>query len=169
MIGPASVSAPAGPSKADLGRFLYPFKDLRKRPGRPDETHSLSQLKFEGGFTDEGAKMFLRVFDETIRFTQGMPSDKIPETEVEAGRQKEEENADSVGKNPPPPARQPPAKGKLMDGERELTTGMLSKGASFRLIVSGDVGVKEIDRLIAKLSLDKEILAEPDSELDPLA
>jgi hypothetical protein len=136
------------------------------KDGRPDDTHSLSQLKFEGGFTDEGAKMFLRVFDETIRFTQGVPSDKIPETEAEAGRQKEGESADSVDKNPPPPARKPSAKGNLMDGERELTTGMLSKGASFRLIVSGDVGVKEIDRLIAKLSLDKEILAEPDDNED---
>jgi hypothetical protein len=32
------------------------------------------------------------------------------------------------------------------------------------LIVSGDVGVKEIDRLIAKLELDKEILGEPDDD-----
>jgi hypothetical protein len=39
---------------------------------------------------------------------------------------------------------------------------LLSKTASFRLIVSGDIGVKEIERLIAKLQLDKEILAEPD-------
>jgi hypothetical protein len=47
-----------------------------------------------------------------------------------------------------------------MEGERELTTGLLSKDASFRLIVSGSVGEKEIDRLIAKLTIDKEILAE---------
>ena len=36
--------------------------------------------------------------------------------------------------------------------------------ASFRLIVSGNVGVKEIQRLIAKLQLDKEILADQDSD-----
>jgi hypothetical protein len=30
----------------------------------------------------------------------------------------------------------------LMAGERELTTGMLAKDASFRLIVTGNVGVK---------------------------
>lgn len=46
-----------------------------------------------------------------------------------------------------------------MEGERVLTTGLLSKGASFRLIVSGEIGEKEIDRLIRKLALDKEILA----------
>lgn len=46
--------------------------------------------------------------------------------------------------------------------ERELTAGRLSKDASFRLIVSGQVGVKEIDSLIAQLQGDKDILAEQD-------
>ena len=45
-------------------------------------------------------------------------------------------------------------------GERELTTGLLAKEASFRLIVSGKIGVKEIERLIQKLEIDKEILAD---------
>ncbi len=47
-----------------------------------------------------------------------------------------------------------------MDGERELTSGLLSKDANFRLIVSRTIGVKEIERLIQKLELDKEILAD---------
>jgi hypothetical protein len=51
-----------------------------------------------------------------------------------------------------------------MEGERELITGLLSKDASFRLIVSGQIGVKEIERLIKKLELDKEILAEHQDE-----
>jgi len=54
----------------------------------------------------------------------------------------------------------PPSGARLMEGERELTTGLLSKNASFRLIVSGEVGPKEIERLIAKLKLDKDILAD---------
>jgi hypothetical protein len=49
-----------------------------------------------------------------------------------------------------------------MAGERELTTGMLAKEASFRLIVTGNIGVKEIERLIKKLELHKEILADQD-------
>jgi|SRR5580658_3043902 hypothetical protein len=48
--------------------------------------------------------------------------------------------------------------------ERELTTGMLSKDANFRLIVSGKIGAKEIERLIRKLQVDKEILADADHE-----
>jgi hypothetical protein len=53
---------------------------------------------------------------------------------------------------------------KVMSGERELTKGILAKDASFRLIVSGNIGVKEIERLIKKLELDKEILADQDSD-----
>lgn len=51
-----------------------------------------------------------------------------------------------------------------MTDERELTTGLLSKDSNFRLIVSGKIGVKEIDRLIRKLELDKEILADGGDE-----
>ena len=50
-----------------------------------------------------------------------------------------------------------------MEGERELTTGLLSTGANFRLIVSGRVGKTELERLIRKLELDKEILADDES------
>lgn len=52
----------------------------------------------------------------------------------------------------------------MMESERELTTGLLSKDASFRLVVTGPVGVKEIERLIKKLEIDKEILADQDDE-----
>ena len=57
----------------------------------------------------------------------------------------------------------PKGKGLLMQGERELTTGLLSKDAGFRLIVNGTIGVKEIEMLIKKLTLDKEILADTGS------
>jgi hypothetical protein len=40
----------------------------------------------------------------------------------------------------------------------------LYKDASFRLIVSGNIGVKEIERLIQKLEIDKEILADQEPE-----
>lgn len=51
--------------------------------GRPDDTHALSQLKFEGHFTDEGARMFLRVFDDTIRFTKPSSADKLDATKAD--------------------------------------------------------------------------------------
>ncbi len=44
--------------------------------------------------------------------------------------------------------------------QRILTKGMLSKGSTFEIIVSGQIGLKELNMLIRKLELDKEILAE---------
>lgn len=60
------------------------------------------------------------------------------------------------------------AKENLKEGERELTTGILSKEAGFRLVVSGKIGVKEIERLIKKLELDKEILADAEDDEEDL-
>lgn len=135
---------------------------LRWQGGRPDDTHALSQLKFEGGFTDDGARIFLRVFDETIRFVQASEGDKPPEIMADEDRQQSQEQLDNAPEKstPPPQGRQATGKPVLLEGERELTTGILSKGASFRLIVSGKIGPTEIERLIKKLELDKEILAE---------
>jgi hypothetical protein len=67
-----------------------------------------------------------------------------------------------------PPGTPLPPQGKVdpVAGERELTTGLLAKEASFRLIVSGKIGVKEIERLIQKLQIDKQILADRDDAPD---
>ncbi len=85
-----------------------------------------------------------------------------------------EPEGDEGARNSPLPASPKPPSGsstitpevKVMTGERELTKGILAKDASFRLIVSGNIGVKEIERLIKKLEIDKEILAEQDAELE---
>lgn len=67
---------------------------------------------------------------------------------------------------PPPPPPPPPGddltRSTIRGGERELVSGLLSKEATFRVLVTGQVGVKEIDRLIRKLELDKEIIADAD-------
>ncbi len=48
--------------------------------------------------------------------------------------------------------------------------GLVSGAAgSSRLIVSGKVGVKEIERLIPKLEIDKEILADQEGDADEKA
>lgn len=91
---------------------------LAWRGGRPDDTHSLSQLKFEGGFNDEGARLFLRVFDETIRFAQGFQSDKKDETEVSENREdgyKEPENKGEDRSKERQPKRQEPKMGMKED------------------------------------------------------
>lgn len=60
----------------------------------------------------------------------------------------------------------PPKQERVMpvqQGEREYVTGGLSGATRFRLIVSGPVGSKEIDRLIKKLEMEKEIAEEAES------
>jgi hypothetical protein len=110
----------------------------------------------------------LKVYDDTISFARLSDDDKVSPTENDEEEESESgEQAGSVerGRSPPPSPPPPPPSNKaiLMAGERELTAGLLSKDANFRLIVSGQIGVKEIERLIAKLNIDKEILAETDA------
>jgi hypothetical protein len=133
--------------------------------GRPDDNHAISDLKFDHGFTDDSAPRFLRVFDDVIRFTNQRGSDKETEPAGERNGNGSGDLGDAPldrkrSDKPPPPIK----KGiELMSGERELTTGLLSREASFRLIVQGRVGKKEIERLIQKLELDKEILSDDES------
>ncbi|MDA9463966.1 hypothetical protein XH87_04995 [Bradyrhizobium sp. CCBAU 53415] len=145
------------------------------KEGRPADGICISELRFERGFTEDGAKAFLKVFDDTAGFTKAAESDKKPDQATQSDGQKAGESGDKLGDKPdlpkaghnPPPHKhsvKQPERRILMEGERELTTGMLAKDASFRLIVSGKIGVKEIERLIKKLEIDKEILAEQDAE-----
>jgi hypothetical protein len=46
-----------------------------------------------------------------------------------------------------------------MSDEREWFRGLLSREARCRLVVSGDIGPKELDNLIRLLELQKQFLA----------
>jgi hypothetical protein len=130
---------------------------------RPADAACIDDLVQNHGFSVAGARDFLKVYDATISYAGLTASDKI---DLDAGGgTPEEAEPDGLKPIPPKPPGVPlPPQGKvnLMAGERELTTGILAKEASFRLIVSGKVGVKEIERLIQKLEIDKEILADLD-------
>ncbi|WP_421914761.1 hypothetical protein [Mesorhizobium sp.] len=144
-------------------------------PDRPLDAICLDRLVLKDGFTDAAAKLFLNVYDSTIAYAGLGDSDK---NFTEGGAEIASED-DTVVE---PPVKEPAAMTEveptrdsrplvkqrsiqMTENERELTTGLLSKGgASFRLIVSGRIGEKEIERLIKKLELDKEILADPDDE-----
>lgn len=132
---------------------------------RPTDGACLDDLVLGHGFSDAGASKFLKVYDATISFAGLSDSDKMYlENEGSEGQIDDGDNA-ANDIDPPPAGNQKP-RVNLMTGERELTTGLLSKGASFRLIVNGEIGVKEIERLIKKLEFDKEILADIESEED---
>lgn len=133
---------------------------------RPADPVCLDDLILKYGFSDKGADNFLKVYDSTIAFAELSKSDSMDSDDIEREDDTGPQDVvDNPGDKVPPPFREE-HKEKLQMGERELTTGLLSKEAGFRLIVTGKIGAKEIERLIAKLELDKEILAESDDEDD---
>jgi hypothetical protein len=52
----------------------------------------------------------------------------------------------------------------LAKTEREWLRGLLSKETSYRLVVSGDLGPKEIGKLIKLLEAQKAVLSDDDEE-----
>jgi hypothetical protein len=134
---------------------------------RPPDPICRDDLVLHNGFSERGAPLFLKIYDDTIAFAGLAHPDKVPPDSAEviddgddSATEEDELPGQLSERKPPPPAKTV----TVMEGERELTTGLLSKDASFRLIVSGPIGVREIERLIKKLELDKEILADDGEE-----
>lgn len=149
--------------------------DWRASP--PADAIARSHLKADRGLADQAARSLLAIYKENLAFADIKGDAKVSLVEQEddddqgdGGTRASGDNAPVASERhniPPPPPPSPPAgKVKLMDGERELTSGLLSKGSDFRLIVRGPIGVKEIERLIRKLEIDKEILAETNGETE---
>ncbi|MBK6895648.1 MAG: hypothetical protein IPH06_03525 [Alphaproteobacteria bacterium] len=137
---------------------------------RPHEAVCLDQLVIDYKYNEKSARQFIKVYDDTIAFSGLAFSDKVVPIdenngESEDGNKTKTNQSDSDEK--PPLSPPPSSKGKtLMAGERVLQDGILSQNATYRIIVSGKIGPKEIDRLIKKLEVDKEILAEPAEDDD---
>ena len=133
-------------------------------PAPPADNVARSYLKLDRGLGEQQARSFLGLYKENLAFADLKTDDKVVELQKEEPPPKQPIENVFDGLFRQPPKREAV---KLTDTERELTTGLLAKDASFRLIVSGRIGAKEIDMLIAKLQLDRDILAEPDgSEAD---
>jgi hypothetical protein len=56
------------------------------------------------------------------------------------------------------------AETQLPAGEREWLRGPLSKDVSYRLVVAGDLGPKEIGKLIKLLKAQQSVLSDDDEE-----
>jgi hypothetical protein len=136
---------------------------------RPRDPVAMDELVLKSAYTEGAAKTFLRVYDETVAFAGVDGSDKLPDTDGD-GDQAVDGDDNGGREDIPPPPRNPPdpsanlKRYQVMEGERELLTGPLSRTSGFRLIVNGKIGLKEIERLIAKLKLEKEILADADED-----
>lgn len=134
---------------------------------RPIDDICIDQLILKGAFTHSAARTFLRVYDETMSYAGLSDFDSVaPVTQTAEG------GGEDRGRDNASPSNLPRSlglKGKgalLVEGERILQDGILSREATYRIVVSGKIGAREIERLISKLELDKEILTEADDEED---
>jgi hypothetical protein len=75
----------------------------------------------------------------------------------------------AVAAAPSPIALAPAASLVAQEGEREWIRGPLSRGTSYRLVVSGDMGPREIGKLIKLLEAQQAILSDDDDDHDDIA
>ncbi len=78
-----------------------------------------------------------------------------------------EKRFQSGSNTPPPPLPEENPRSEISVGadERLLDAGQLSKaGAAYKVIVSGEIGVREIDTLIKKLEISKDWLSDADED-----
>jgi hypothetical protein len=137
---------------------------------RPADDHCISELSLDRGFSADAAKVFLRVFDETVRFADLGQSDDAVEAseapeEAQAGSERaaQQSNAETVSVPPVPPAshsaqmRPPadaavPAEAPFADRLKvEMTVGALRVGA---LLTSQ----AEVDVLVQIIQANKVLL-----------
>jgi hypothetical protein len=134
------------------------FADLKNEFSQGASAENLRYALIKRQFTPEAAAKAAATYTDNFLLLQNLNADNLPtaappEADPEPARAAP---APSETYAPPKQARVIP----MHSGEREFVTGGLSGSARFRLIVSGPVGSKEIDRLIKKLQMEKEIAEE---------
>jgi hypothetical protein len=116
---------------------------------RPADAACLDAL-MEEGFSDGGARDFLKVYDATITYAKLSDSDKIdPEQSNGDEDEGEAERAtlDPVKTPADPPPHIPQGKVKVMDGERIVFTEESNPQNYLKLIASGDVDETMLEAL----------------------
>ena len=135
---------------------------------RPPDEVCLDELVLKAKFSQPGAKIFLKIYDSTIAYAGLSDSDKIiNENGVDdsvTGIPMIEVTLEQKGSGNPPAVPLPLPEGVtsfVKDlAEREWLHGHLSKESSYRLIVTGNLGPKEIGKLIKLLHAQQAVLAD---------
>lgn len=140
---------------------------IEKYNGLPPSDEAFkAHLLMERNFKDAAVDDFLKEFAATMAYAKVSDSGTIQDMNQTVSPQ----NIPASSPNKPTETagvvvRRYPGEGNSPPEERTIASGLLSGSASFRVLVTGGpLGVKEIERLIKKLQVDKEILAEADAE-----
>lgn len=100
---------------------------------RPADAACLDDLVLKNGFSEAGARDFLKVYDATISFAKLTDSDKV-DTELQGDASEDDpEDADDL------PPQLPKGKVKIMAGERVVFTEENSPNQYVKLIANGEV------------------------------
>lgn len=143
------------------------FQLLRTRYGAgvtPSKDSAESYLIREG-FNSAAITKLYSAYESTCQFLkqEGASDFIVPsESNTQDSASQETQPAHEPLRAPTPQPASPVRNTENSGMQRMLTQGMLSKGSTFEIIVTGKIGPREIDTLIRKLEIDKEILADED-------
>ncbi|HQT39020.1 MAG TPA: hypothetical protein PK231_06310 [Acidocella sp.] len=137
----------------------------------PSDSTFETYLVRDRGFSRSGAQSLMIEYKDTLAFAKFSKSDNIPKVNEnvfnsETGILTSQTILEAKGASSPPPAipLQEVEKEPVLVGEREWLRGPLARDVTYRLIVSGDIGPREIGKLIKLLTAQKEVLSEDDDE-----
>jgi len=130
---------------------------------RPPDEVALDKLILQNGFSEGGAKNFLKVYDGTVAYAGLSSSDKFDaEQDVDSGEDDDAGEQPDAGIKPKPPAPTPPVhhgKVKVMDGERVVFTEESNPQNYLKLIASGEVDETMLEALEDYVKRQKKRLA----------
>lgn len=128
---------------------------------RPNDPHAMSTLKFDSGFTERAARTFLGVYDDAISY---IPDEEKsgPESQPQSADLQPEtiQTATPVMLTEGPRSAATGATERRSDSEREWLRIRISKDVTARILVDGEVTPRMIERLIAVLETQKEVMGD---------
>jgi hypothetical protein len=137
-------------------------------PDRPSDAHCVSELHLDRGFTEEAAKAFLRIFDETVSYA------KLAEEDLNGAESIEDTLTDAPSDEAS--ARQPWSRAADAEfapatprGPRPLNERMKVALDGKTLAITATLETEaEIDQMIAILSANKVLLPKEQPKLEAL-
>ena len=139
---------------------------LRWVPERPSDSHCLSELHLDRGFTAEAARLFLKVFDETVSFAHLAEDDAKGEEESVSNDSVSDETGAAAQEEAPARALQAAeAAPFVQSGAPDVPFSQRYKVtvAADQLTVTAILKTPaEVDRIIRILEANKALLEEDD-------
>lgn len=124
---------------------------------RPSDSHAISQLKFDSGFNDDSARMFLRVFDDALGYVDGT-DDLVSERDEEevsvvASELEQVRSVRSMG-----PAERSAAPAEAAIRGEEWFKAKVGRETTVTILAEGTFGRVELERLLRLLEAQKEVM-----------